>query len=76
LAGEIVTQVGTDANKAAVGEIRELEDVEDEPEPHGFEGIDPAQGDPVKELLEKNVPIHRPASNQRRVPRYCRDRYP
>jgi hypothetical protein len=35
-----------------VGEVRELEDVEDEPEPHGLEGIDPSQGNAVEELLE------------------------
>ncbi len=64
------------ANQAAVGEIRELEDVEDEPEPHGLEGIDPAQGEPVEDLLEKNAPIHRLASSKKRVPTDCEDRDP
>ena len=59
VAGEKVAQVGADGHEAAVGEVRELEDVEDEPEPDGLEGVDPAQGEPVEELLEENARVHR-----------------
>ena len=41
-----------------MGKVGELQDIEDEPEAHRLEGVDPAEGDPIKKLLKENARIH------------------
>jgi hypothetical protein len=41
-----------------VGEVGEFEDVEDDAKPDCLQGIDPAEGNAINDLLEQDVQFH------------------
>ena len=58
ISGDKKSKIGADGHHPTVGEVGEFEDVEDDAKPDRLQGIDPAEGDSIKDLLEQDVQFH------------------
>jgi hypothetical protein len=70
--GNKKSEIGGDGYHSAVRKVGEFKDIEDDAKPDCLEGINAAEGNPIKDLLEQDVPFHR-SSFQWKIDRTLRE---